>query len=58
MEPWAWAGLGTLAVVATPALGLTATAYEYASVSDRRTVLMALTVLGVLAVSLVIAILR
>jgi hypothetical protein len=54
-RPWAWASVGTLAVIATPAVGLLATSAEYASVSDRRTALLALVVLGVLAVSLVTA---
>ena len=54
-RPWAWASVGILAVIATPALGLVATATEYGSVSDRRTVLLALLVLGVLAASLVTA---
>jgi uncharacterized membrane protein len=57
-ESWAWAGLGTLVVVVTPAVGLVVTAYEYASVSDRRTTLLALAVLVVLVVSAVIAVLR
>lgn len=58
LAPWAWASLGTLTVVATPALGLLATAYEYASVSDRRTVLLALAVLAILGGSAIVAILR
>jgi len=58
LEPWAWASLGTLAIVATPALGLLTTAYEYRSVADRRTTLLAMAVLGVLAFSTAVAILR
>ena len=56
--PWAWAALGTLAIIVTPAAGLLVTAYEYSTVSDRRTVLTALAVLLVLGVSAVIAVLR
>jgi len=58
MDPWAWASLGTLVVVVTPAIGLLVTAYEYATVSDRSTVLLALVVLAVLALSTVVAVLR
>ena len=58
LTPWAWASLGTLAVVVTPALGLLTTACEYASVGDRRTILLALAVLTVLLLSAVVAILR
>jgi uncharacterized membrane protein len=56
--PWAWATLGTYAVLATPVIGLVVTAYEYATISDRRTVLMALAVFVVLMASVVIAVLR
>lgn len=56
--PWAWASLGVLGVVMTPALGLLATAYEFASVSDRRAVVLALAVLGVLVTSTIVAVLR
>ena len=58
IAPWAWASLGTLAVVVTPAVGLLVTAHEYASVSDRRTMWLALAVLAVLIVSATIAVLR
>jgi uncharacterized membrane protein len=58
LTPWAWATLGVYAVLATPVIGLVATAWEYATISDRRTVLSAISVLAVLAVSAVIAILR
>lgn len=58
MMPWAWATLGAYAVILTPILGLLATAWEYASIADRRTVLLAVTVLAILAASVVIAILR
>lgn len=56
--PWAWAAVGTYAIVLTPVAGLVATAWEYAEVSDRRTVLLAFAVLGVLATSAVVSILR
>jgi uncharacterized membrane protein len=55
LEPWGWATLGTLAVIVTPAVGLLATMLEYRSVADRRTALLAALVLGILGVSLVLA---
>lgn len=58
LDPWAWASLGTYAVVATPAMGLVATAYEYSTVADRSTVALALVVLAVLALSAVVALAR
>lgn len=58
MVPWAWAAAGTYAVVLTPVAGLLATAWEYAAVSDRRVVLLAFMVLGVLVASAVVSILR
>ena len=56
--PWAWATLGTYAVLLTPVAGLLVTAWEYASVGDRRTVLTAVAVLVVLGISALVAILR
>jgi uncharacterized membrane protein len=56
--PWAWATAGAYAIVVTPVLGLVVTAWEYASVSDRRTVWLAVAVMAVLATSAVVAILR
>jgi hypothetical protein len=41
----------------TPVVGLAITAWEYAAVEDRRTVMLAAGVLTVLAISLVAAIL-
>lgn len=58
MVPWAWATLGAYAVVATPVVGLLVTGWEYWSVGDRRTVLLAAGVVGVLATSVLVAILR
>lgn len=58
LTPWAWATLGAYAVVATPVIGLIVTAWEYWTVSDRRTVLLAAAVLAVLAASVAVAILR
>ena len=52
----AW--LGVITLIATPALGLIATASEYAAVADRRTVLSSLGVLAILGLSLVVALLR
>jgi len=56
--PWAWATLGSYAVVLTPVIGLLVTAYEYATISERRTVLLAIAVVAVLVTSATIAILR
>jgi len=58
LTPWAWATLGAYAVVATPVVGLLVTATEYWSVDDRRTVLLALSVVAVLTTSAVVAVLR
>lgn len=58
LTPWAWATVGTYAVVLTPVAGLLVTAWEYATVSDRRTVALAVAVIAVLATSAVVAILR
>lgn len=58
LTPWAWATAGAYAVVATPVIGLLVTAWEYWTVNDRRTVLLAAAVLAVLATSAVVAILR
>lgn len=57
LDPWAWASLGTFAVILTPAIALLATAWEYRTISDRRTVLLALAVLAVLTVSAGVALL-
>jgi uncharacterized membrane protein len=56
--PWAFASLGTYVVILTPAVALLATAVEYAVIRDRRTVLLAGTVLLVLVASVVVGILR
>lgn len=56
--PWAWATLGAYVVVVTPVVGLLVTATEYWSIDDRRTVLLALSVVGVLIASAVVAVLR
>jgi hypothetical protein len=58
LTPWAWATLGTYAVILTPVVGLVVTASEYARVGDRRTVALALAVIAILATSAVVAILR
>ena len=55
LDPWALASLGTYMVILTPAIALLATAWEYASISDRRTVLLAVAVLAVLAISVAVA---
>jgi uncharacterized membrane protein len=57
LEAWGWATLGVAALIATPALGLVATALEYRSI-DRRSSLLALVVLGVLGTSLAVALVR
>jgi uncharacterized membrane protein len=58
LTPWAWATLGAYAVIATPFVALVVTAWEYVSVDDRRGLLLALAVLGVLALSVLVAIWR
>ena len=58
LTPWAWATAGAYAVVVTPVIGLLVTAAEYRSVDDRRTVLLSVAVMVVLAASVVVAILR
>lgn len=58
VAPWAWASLGTYILVVAPAISLVVTAAEYAHVGDRGTVGLALAVLGVLALSAVVALLR
>jgi uncharacterized membrane protein len=58
LDPWALASLGCYAVVVTPAVALLATAWEYASIADRRATLLALAVLGVLAISVLVALLH
>jgi uncharacterized membrane protein len=57
LDPWAWASLGTFAVILTPAIALLVTAWEYATIADRRSVLLALVVLAVLSVSATVALL-
>jgi uncharacterized membrane protein len=56
--PWAWATLGSYAVVITPVIGLLVTAYEFTTISDRRTVMLAISVVVVLVTSAIIAVLR
>ena len=57
LEAWGWSTLGVVALIATPALGLVATALEYRSL-ERRSSLLALLVLGVLGASLAVALVR
>ena len=54
-EPWGWATLGVVIVIVTPAVGLFATLLEY---RGRREAWLALGVLGILAASLGVALLR
>ena len=58
LSPWAWSSVGVYAVVLTPVVGLVVTAWEFASVGDRRTVVLALAVIGVLVVSAIVSLLR
>lgn len=51
-EPWGWATLGVVVVIVTPAAALVATVAEY---RGRREAWLALGVLGILAVSLGLA---
>jgi hypothetical protein len=55
---WGWASLGTLVIIATPAVALIATILEFRAVRDHRTALTAGAVLVVLGVSVVIAALQ
>ena len=57
LDPTAWAVLGSVVIIVTPAVGLVVTALEYESIGDRRAVLMALAVLAILATSLAVAVL-
>jgi uncharacterized membrane protein len=57
LDPWALASLGTYVVILTPAVALLATAWEYAAIPDRRTVVLSLVVLAVLASSVLVALL-
>jgi hypothetical protein len=58
LEAWGWSSLGVVVIVATPAIALVATALEYARAHDGRTAWTAVAVLGVLGVSLVVALVR
>ena len=58
LSPWAWSSVGVYAVVLTPVAGLVVTAWEFASVGDRHTVVLALAVIGVLVVSAIVSLLR
>jgi uncharacterized membrane protein len=58
MAPWAWATLGSYVVVLTPAVALLVTIAEYASVSERLTVLTATAVFAILAFSAIVALMR
>lgn len=58
LTPWAWATLGSYAVLVTPVVGLVITAWEYSTISDRRMVFVAVAVVAVLASSAVVSILR
>jgi energy-converting hydrogenase Eha subunit A len=58
LQPWGWATIGAFALVPTPAVALITTALEYRMVGDTRTVAAALSVLGVLAAGLLVALTR
>jgi uncharacterized membrane protein len=57
-DPSAWASLGVYLVLVTPVVGIGITAWEYAGVGDRRTVILALAVLTSLGISLLAVLLR
>lgn len=57
LESGAWAGLGTLTIIATPPVALVTTLLEYRRAGDRAAVLAASVVLGILALSLALALL-
>ncbi len=54
-RPWGWATLGVLTVIVTPALGLLATAVEF---RGGRSAWVALLVVGILGVSVAVALIR
>ena len=58
LSPWAWATLGSYLVVLTPAVALLVTIVEYASISDRRTVAVAIAVFAILTFSAIVALVR
>ena len=58
LESWGWSALGVAVMIGTPAVALVATALEYAAAHDRRTAWTAVAVLGVLGISLAVALLR
>lgn len=57
LESGAWASLGTLVVIVTPAAALVTTLLEYRRAGDRVAVLASSVVLGILALSLALALL-
>ena len=56
LDPWGWATLGVLVVIATPVLALAATGHEHRVAGDRRTAGLSLVVLAILGLSLAIEI--
>ena len=58
MTPWAWGTVGCYVIALTPAVALLVTVAEYASISDRRTVLTAVAVFAILALSAIVALTR
>ena len=58
MAPWAWATVGCYVIILTPALALLVTIAEYASISERRTVLTAVAVMAILTLSALVALTR
>jgi len=55
LDPWGWATLGVLIVIATPVLAIAATGHEHRVAGDRRSAGLAVAVLAVLGLSLAIA---
>jgi pyrimidine-specific ribonucleoside hydrolase len=55
LDPWGWATLGVLAVIATPILAIAATGHEHRVAGDRRTAGLSVVVLAILGFSLAIA---
>ncbi len=55
LEPWGWATIGVLAAIITPVAGLIATAAEY---RGRREAILAAGVIGILGISLLVALLQ
>ncbi len=57
-DPWGWSALGVWIVIATPGVALATTALEFRAIADRWAVRATLGVLGLLALSLAVGLVR